>query len=51
MNRVLADFFVATNRLSLAEQPLKTVWQVTGTPESAFALAEYYIALGREAME
>ena len=49
MNRVLADFYVATNRLSLAEQHLKTVWQVTGTSESAFALAEYYVALGREA--
>ena len=30
---------MATNRLSLAEQPLKTVWQVTKI-ESAFALAK-----------
>ena len=49
MNRVLADFYVATNRLGLAEQPLKTVWEVTRTPDSAFALAEYYAALGRVA--
>lgn len=49
MNRVLADFYLATNRLGLAEEPLKTVWQVTGTSDSAFALAEYYVAIGRDA--
>jgi putative PEP-CTERM system TPR-repeat lipoprotein len=48
-NRALSSFYLATNRADRAELPLKAVLEVTKTPTSAFALAEYYIALGKEA--
>jgi putative PEP-CTERM system TPR-repeat lipoprotein len=48
-NRALANFYLATNRRSDAEQPLKMVYEVSKTPASAFALADYYIAVGNDA--
>jgi tetratricopeptide (TPR) repeat protein len=48
-NRSVASFYLATGRLDLAEQPLKTVFEVTKTPDAAFSLAEYYLAIGKDA--
>ncbi len=48
-NRALANFYLATNRRGEAERPLKTVLEVTNTAESAFALGEYYTAMGNDA--
>ena len=48
VNRALATFYLASNRPAEAEEPLKTVYEVEKTPVSAFALAEYYLAVGKE---
>ena len=47
-NRALANFYLATNRPQSAEQPLKTVYEVTKTPDAAVALEEYYVATGQD---
>jgi tetratricopeptide (TPR) repeat protein len=46
-NRSVASFYLATGRFDLAEEPLKVVFEVTKTPEAAFSLAEYYVAVGK----
>jgi tetratricopeptide (TPR) repeat protein len=46
-NRLLANFYIATDRREKAEQPLRVVYETTKAPAAAFALAEYYIAVGR----
>jgi tetratricopeptide (TPR) repeat protein len=48
-NRMLADFYLATNRPVAAEQPLENVYKATGTPASAFALADCYSRAGNDA--
>ena len=47
-NRALASFYLATNQRSLAQEPLNTLYVVTKTPASAFALSDYYIAVGND---
>jgi tetratricopeptide (TPR) repeat protein len=47
-NRIAASFFIATNRRDKAELPLKTVFEVTRTPASALALAQYFVAVGKD---
>ena len=47
-NRLLANFYIATNRREKAERPLRVVFDVTQTSASAFALAEYYVAVNRD---
>jgi len=49
VNRLLANFYIATNRREQAETPLRVVFETSGTPASAFALAEHYIAMGKDA--
>ncbi|OFV89640.1 MAG: hypothetical protein A3H95_14095 [Acidobacteria bacterium RIFCSPLOWO2_02_FULL_64_15] len=49
INRALANFYLAADRRREAEQPLKIVLEVTKTPAAAFALSEYYVAVGNEA--
>jgi tetratricopeptide (TPR) repeat protein len=46
-NRALADFYLATNRAAAAEPLLKTVAAVSGSSADAFAVADYYVLVGR----
>jgi putative PEP-CTERM system TPR-repeat lipoprotein len=48
-NRLLASFYIATNQRDKAEHPLRVVFETTNTTSSAFALAEYYEAIGKSA--
>jgi putative PEP-CTERM system TPR-repeat lipoprotein len=47
-NRALANFYLASNERVRAERPLTIVYEVTKTPASAFALAQYYIDVGND---
>ena len=46
-NRMLAALYLATNRPAEAESPLKTMAEVSGSPEAKFELASYYGKAGR----
>jgi putative PEP-CTERM system TPR-repeat lipoprotein len=46
-NRMLAALYAATNRLDLAEQPLKVVAEVSASSDAKFELAEYYLRTRR----
>ena len=46
-NRMLASLYVATGRPKDAEQPLKTVADVSKTAAARFQLADYYVSAGR----
>jgi putative PEP-CTERM system TPR-repeat lipoprotein len=48
-NRALANFYLATDQRDKAEEPLRAVFEITRTPASAFALSEYYVAVGKAA--
>jgi tetratricopeptide (TPR) repeat protein len=46
-NRVLAALYMGTGRAALAETPLKLVAEVTGAARAKYALADYYMRIGR----
>ncbi len=46
-NRALANFFLATNRAPEAETPLVTNFENRAGSADAFALADYYVLVGR----
>lgn len=46
-NRMLAVLYMSTNRAAEAEGPLKVVADASGTPDTKFMLAQYYIDAGR----
>jgi cellulose synthase operon protein C len=45
-NRILGNFYLVTNRSAAAQPFLQAVYDVTKTPQSAFALADYLISMG-----
>lgn len=47
VNRALAAFYLSTKQPALAEQPLKTVVEVSKDDASRMRLAEYYMAMGK----
>jgi len=47
VNRALAMFYMVRNQVETAEPYLKTVAEITNTPEAKYALAEYYMRLRR----
>ena len=46
-NRALAMFYLVRNKAEAAEPYLKTVAEISPTPEAKYALAEYYLRLRR----
>ena len=48
-NRMLATLYIATKRRAEAEQPLKTIAELTKAPGAKFELADYYVGTRREA--
>ena len=48
-NRILGNFYVATNRPESAQPFLQTTYEVTKTQDAAFALADYDMAMGKDA--
>ncbi len=47
VNRALSMLYMTTNRAAEAEQPLKTIVEVSDTPAPRFSLADYYIRTKR----
>ena len=47
VNRAMAAFYLSTRQPALAEQPLKTIVEVTKDDASRMRLAEYYMAMGK----
>ena len=48
INRALAAYYLSTKEPAAAEQPLKTILEVTNEDGARVRLAEYYMALGRK---
>jgi putative PEP-CTERM system TPR-repeat lipoprotein len=46
-NRMLADIYLATQRVKDAENPLKVIAEATPDPAPRFQLADYYVANGK----
>jgi putative PEP-CTERM system TPR-repeat lipoprotein len=46
-NRAAANFFLVTGRFAAAEAPLRNVFDITKAPVEGFALADYYVGLGK----
>jgi tetratricopeptide (TPR) repeat protein len=48
INRALAAYYLSTKQAAAAEQPLKTILEVTNDDGARVRLAEYYMAMGRK---